>query len=470
MSNNHKRLIRENIAPKGAKYVGIVQNGQVKGRIPIKGTTLEHNYGKKLYSFAVMSDIHLSDYNLPDGLSTRFYVLAKDKEDFQAAVKWVNDHKEENNIDMMCLCGDFSRFGTENELNLYSKIVGIENGVLTGSEYNYKKIPAYTCHGNHDLGGVSRRYYEKFAGKYESGAKYLIWKKYTGMDILLNGETLGFQVINHGDDHFIFFSLDNPWGTDGKMKTVYDGNDVKSLDKYLSAHKDERCFIFTHLFFPDCAGAFGHIYRAELDGESFSALTNLRKKYPNVVWFSGHSHWHWEMQGQKNSHCAASKGMNRDANIYPVDGAPREGAWTVHIPSCGDPRNSTETDPQYGDGDYVGYDPQGDNSQFALVDVYSEGIVINGISLEGQKTSRDPKTEEVTIVTPGTYKYKPIGTYFLKIKGGNEPEELPIVGEVGENNVITLTDDVPDDYTLCYLDENETELTDFERFDMFQNA
>ena len=57
-----------------------------------------------------------------------------------------------------------------------------------------------------------------------------------------------------------------------------------------------------------------------------------------------------------------------------------------------------------------------------------------------------------------------------KSKGkGGEPEELPIVGEVGENNVITLTDDVPDDYTLCYLDEKETELNN-QNFVFFHNS
>lgn len=482
MSNNHKRLIRENIAPKGAKYVGIVKDGQVVGRIPIKGTTLEHNYGKKLYSFAVMSDIHLSSWDFPDkkidikvekeedrpNIRTPFYIRARDLEDFQTALEYINKGTD---AEMICACGDLGAWGFDLELKLYAKAAGFDyhnEGQFTGSTYN--KLPIYTCLGNHELRtgirGTSSKLKTIDDGTlYDTATNPDVWKKYTGMDSYN-------KVIDYNGDHFIFFSLNCGGFIASQGAMDFSEADYQWIESQLDKYKEDRCFIFTHCFFyPYGAGDFGDVYTAKLwDGDD--KFKNLRKNYKNTVWFSGHSHWHWEMQGQKNKWCdqnGIKKGMNRDANVYPCDGNRKEEGWAVHVPSCGDPRNSTDDTRQYGDGNNMPYDAQGNNSQFALIDVYSEGIVINGISLEGQitKVNKDLETE---VIKKGEYKRKPIGTYFLKIKGGNEPEELPIVGEVGENNVITLTDDVPDDYTLCYLDENETELTDFERFDMFQNA
>jgi hypothetical protein len=148
------------------------------------------------------------------------------------------------------------------------------------------------------------------------------------------------------------------------FETPYLESSLTWLENKLEAYKDERCFVFTHLFFPDRAGNLNYIYPAEncLRGKQLERLENLCDTYTNSIWFSGHSHWKWDLQK-----------FQRRANVHrlylfsePVTG------WCVHVPSCGYPITSDGT-PR------VGIE---EDSEGAIVQVYENHIDIHGINFK----------------------------------------------------------------------------------------
>ena len=119
-------------------------------------------------------------------------------------------------------------------------------------------------------------------------------------------------------------------------------------------------------------------------------IAALCDSYKNSYWFSGHSHWIWEMQcfdvdkvwPDQNTNSSGSfttvlkrENKNADANIWPANNSPeRPGGWCIHIPSCGDTRSAeiltndfvTSTLTLVVDGDT--YNPEvGSKSQFAIL-------------------------------------------------------------------------------------------------------
>ncbi len=120
------------------------------------------------------------------------------------------------------------------------------------------------------------------------------------------------------------------------------------------------------MFFPDRAGNLNEIYPSYnwLSGAQLTRLENMCDKYVNSIWFSGHSHWKWEMQSFQDR-----------ANIYrnyKTDGTPTCG-WCVHVPSCAEPRITTTG------SDRV---DQPLESQGAVVDVYENYVDIRGVDLK----------------------------------------------------------------------------------------
>lgn len=318
---------------------------------------------KYLYSFAVLSDLHLSDYSIPDLIRNNYYILARDADDFRNALTFFKSL----DLSHICVCGDLSYHSTEPELKLYASIAGISNGHRTST-------PIFTCLGNHEVIPGNKGTSSLWLG-YPTATNPDIWTKYTGMKSYN-------RVITINNDNFIFLSINNDaTDSDSRFFNAYSDEDIKWLSDFLSSHPYSRNFIFTHVFFPDGSGNYGHIYKYEMTGTPCERLTKLRDTFPNTLWFSGHSHWHWELEGTTNKYCDPSLGLNTHNNFNP-------NLRTVHIPSCGDPRNSDDNRPQYGDGDtpeFAPYNVQGDDSQFAIVDVYDDSIRIKPYSLEGGK-------------------------------------------------------------------------------------
>ena len=98
--NKFTHFIKENVAPKGTKEIGVYnKNGKKVGVIPLG--LLAPPTSTKQYSFCAISDIHVP------------YTTGAD--DFKRALTFV----ENNDIDFTCICGDLTSSGSDSELEQY---------------------------------------------------------------------------------------------------------------------------------------------------------------------------------------------------------------------------------------------------------------------------------------------------------------------------------------------------------------
>ena len=324
-------FIDANVAPYDADAIGIYDEADVKvGTIAINGIKADNS--GLLYSVGMLSDVHLNTQN-------SYY--SDSFTDFDNALKFFNSSAV--NVAFTCTCGDISENGIEAEFARYHEIVAANPAT-----------PVYTTTGNHDAT--------------QSGINEALWKQYTG-----NGLTyeVSKTLPNGKTDHFLFLGM-SAWN----FSEAYTTANLMWLRSRLEAYKNERCFIITHLFFPDGAGNMLNIYPEGnwLRGVQLNELKNLAAKYVNTIWFSGHSHWKWSLQK-----------FDDDANIYRNQGA----GWTVHIPSCAKPSDS-DGNP----GSSYARQEKKDQSEGAVINVYENHIDVLGVDFISGK-------------------YIPIGTYRL---------------------------------------------------------
>ena len=335
-------FIDENVAPATADAIGIYDEADVKvGTIAINGVKADNS--GLLYSVGMLSDVHLNTQN-------SYY--SDSFTDFDGALKFFNSSAV--NVAFTCTCGDISENGIEAEFARYQEIVAANNST-----------PVYTTTGNHDAT--------------QSGINEALWKQYTG-----NGLTYEVsKTVNGQTDHFLFLGM-SAWN----FSEAYTAANLMWLRSRLEAYKNERCFIITHLFFPEGAGNMLNIYPEGnwLRGVQLNELKNLAAKYVNTIWFSGHSHWKWSLQK-----------FDDDANIYRNQNA----GWTVHIPSCAKPSDS-DGNP----GSSYARQEKKDQSEGAVINVYENHIDVLGVDFISGK-------------------YIPVGTYRLDTTL-EEIEETPL--------------------------------------------
>lgn len=332
----YEDLIDVNIPPYLAENIGVYDSDNIRiGYIPLTG--FKPTFAERLYRVGLLSDVH--DY---EGSQ------AEPSEDFRNALNLFNNKED---VVMTCICGDISQNGTTSEFSMFQSDVAAQS----------PDTPVYTTTGNHDCGGSSN-----------STINESTWEQYTG-------HPLTFEITrtldNGKNDHFLFLGM-NKWslGTNG---TPYKTESIDWLESKLKEYKNERCFVFTHLFFPDRAGNLNDIYPTSnwLQGSQLSRLEGLHIKFFNSIWFSGHSHWKWALQKYQDR-----ANVYRDINS---DNLPASG-WSVHIPSCASPIDSN--------GSTRVEKPL--ESEGAVMDVYENYIDIRAIDLKSKK-------------------YIPIGTYRL---------------------------------------------------------
>ena len=323
-------FIDANVAPYSADAIGIFDEAGVKvGSIVINGIKAD-NAGL-LYSIGMLSDVHI-------GVDTA-------EEDFTRALNFFNNV----NAEFTCICGDITENRTETEFAKYQEIVAGR--------------PVYTTTGNHDCPS---------SGTIDEA----IWKKYTGQE-------LTFEVTK-GSDHFLFLGMSTY-----NFTSAYTESNIKWLENKLEEYRNERCFVITHLFFPDKAGNLLDIYPSYnwLAGTQLTTLQAMRDRYKNTIWFSGHSHWKWSLQQYDD-----------DANICRNP----ESGWSVHVPSCAKPidSNGTSREDRYA------------QSEGAVINVYENHIDILGVDFIAGK-------------------YLPIATYRLDttLQEVEEKEEEVVLDE-----------------------------------------
>lgn len=327
----YEGLIDANVAPYSADAIGIFDDAGVKvGSISINGIKAD-NAGL-LYSVGMLSDVHLGSETASD--------------DFINALNFFGS--TDVNAEFTCICGDISENGKETEFASYQTIVAANSSK-----------PVYTTTGNHDC--------------QSSGIDEALWRQYTG-----NGLT--FEVTK-GSDHFLFLGMST-----GNFTSAYLESNIKWLENKLEEYRNERCFVITHMFFPDRAGNMNEVYPDYnwLSGTQLNSLQAMRDRYKNTIWFSGHSHWKWALQQYDDN-----------ANVCRNP----ESGWSVHIPSCAKPIDS----------DGASREDRIAQSEGAVINVYENHIDIIGVDFI-------------------TGKYLPIATYRLDttLQEVEEKEEIEL--------------------------------------------
>lgn len=321
-------FINVNIAPYDAVQIGIYDAaGNRHGTISIAG--FKPTASTPIYSFGLLSDVHCQQSGGTESIS-----------DLQQALTFFN----QAGAAFTSICGDITENGTAEELSLYKDVVD-----------NYSHIPVYTTTGNHDC---------QYVGISEN-----LWSQYTGMPLVYEHA----QTLPNGHvDHFLYLGM-----TYWRFETAYLDYHITWLKRKLEAYRNERCFVITHLFFPDRAGNLNDIYQSTnwLTGPQLERLQALCDNYVNSIWLSGHSHWKWELQKYQDR-----------ANIYRKhNGFTPASGWCIHVPSCANPTDSDGTSTREG---------RPKESEGAIVQVYDDHIELLGLNLKDGK-------------------YLPIATYLL---------------------------------------------------------
>ena len=236
----YKNFIPENVAPIGARRIGVYDgNGNRVGIIPLD-TLTPPTYGKRLYSFGALSDVHLA--------------YSTGESDFTNALKYFNNDYP---VDMVCISGDLSDVGTDARLSKFKELVTAHS----------PNTPVYVSAGNHDSYDVD------WVMQSESVVSAAM-QTYTGKPL--------YYSIEHGNDVFIFV---------GVCEVVFSKAEMQWLYETLEANRNKRCFLFQHVFsFEGCGNVFG-LYGLDLTNNLYYRIfKSLLQHYPNIVWFHGHSH------------------------------------------------------------------------------------------------------------------------------------------------------------------------------------
>lgn len=422
---SYNDFIIANKAPKNAHHIGVyTQDGVKVGNISLGGLQSPVATSTPIYKFGLLSDIHVdtTDYNYSQYINA--YPYSDEGEgDFRRALMWLRDEEQ---VNMVCACGDMSQNGTTSEFSMPRAVI---DEVLPEDQ----KIPFYTCTGNHDV---------RTAGGNGFGNYFLrdlerMWSEisnFTRSDAFNESFCFDKEISTGVYDHFIFFSMYSY--SLGSSASPYLDADITWLHSKLETWKNERVFLFTHLFFPDYAGNLGRvggsggIYPSGnwLGGSQLNTLLSYLERYKNVVWFSGHSHWKWDLQKYQPNTNIARYG---------------DGAWTVHVPSCALPIDSDYTSTSSETSSNRVEKPL--QSQGAVVYVYPDYIEIRGIDFNKQNGSEgrgESGTEHL--------KYLPIANYVL-------PTTLQVVG--GEGEVVGPPVEIDVDNLLINISGNRTNNT-----------
>lgn len=312
VTSSYTYLNSFNIAPYEATKIVVCEGGTTKiiasSSLPSQFLFDSSTYGNKLYSFGALSDVHI-DGDGTDELHS--------SSDFARALNFFN-----SNANLVCISGDLSRLESDcdNELSMYKDLVDAN-----------ATIPVYASRGNHDC-----RYSISDFETYTGGSLYFE-RTYNNDKFLF----LGMNAENYGDTCFTTEELD--W-----------------LETKLESYKNQRVFLFFHVFMPNTCGNINSLYPwsgLNTSSSIVSRFVTMMTKYKNVIYFSGHSHLEFACQR-----------FGANANIF-NNGTT---CHRVHIPSCAYPRKNDKGTTSSDTYDY------NEGSEGYLVDVYENCIVLRG--------------------------------------------------------------------------------------------
>jgi predicted phosphodiesterase len=247
MSAMYENFISQNCAPKNCTRIVVYRKGEKKGIIKIPHNMLAP-IGEKLYSFGVVSDVHIQ------------YSTAES--DFITALSYF----AENGCEFVCDAGDMTANGTNVDLQQYADCVE-----------NNSSIPVYVITGNHDTWD-----------KNSEGAIANRIQTYTGHPL--------YYSFTYGNDVFIMLGIK----LDGEGLLFAEG-ELQWFYETLEANRNKRCFVFEHVRPQDaCGNAYG-IYANDIwGGTEATVFESLLRHYKNIILFHGHSHLKFGLQTKDN--------------------------------------------------------------------------------------------------------------------------------------------------------------------------
>ncbi len=248
------------------------------------------------------------------------------------------------------ICGDFSYDNIESEYILHADAIKEIYGFAPN-------MPIFTTTGNHEskYTGFSYDWYMEYTRgvvDYDSDLDYTNFGK----------DDLDY-VVELPDGSVMIFLHQKYYDYGSSTSRLLDDHQLDWLGARLEEYKDRTVFLFFHTFMDEQVGDASSSSR-EYELPMISSTVEYKKfdeyfkKYTNVVYFSGHSHWAFDAQ-----FVTPKPGKtNDDKNIDNKDGTY---ATMVHIPACSTPRLVTGGD---GYGRSEGY----------IVHVYETCIVFEG--------------------------------------------------------------------------------------------
>lgn len=247
---SYNNLINVNISPLNATKIGVYSGNTRVGKIEL-GNLKKSNLGNKLYSFGLISDVHLS------------YDTAED--DFKRALQFYNNE----GVDFIIHAGDITANGAESEFNTWKTL----------RDTYSPNIPVYTILGNHDswswLNGKTGLSEEKI-------------KTYTGQSL--------YYTVEKNNDLFIFVGCHRY-----TSKILFTTEELQWLYETLEQNRNKRVFLTFHVRPDDaCGNAYG-IYATDIwNGTESQIMESLFKHYKNITMFHGHSHLTLALQTKDN--------------------------------------------------------------------------------------------------------------------------------------------------------------------------
>lgn len=255
MGYKYNGFIPQNIAPKGARRIG-VYNSKGEKISTIALGSLNRPTGEKLYSFGLLSDLHCAGNNSAEG--TRL----------DNALTYF----ENQGCSFCCHSGDMTNIGfwyNATDTEMYLEQMAEYKSVREA----HPNLPLYGVCGNHD--SYNKPITENLTEL----------EAYTGNGL--------YYTITHGNDVFMFLGqhVSNKPMSEEALQWLYET---------LEANRNKRSFVFVHPYVDntDSGNPYG-VYGNDLFaawGTKKTAFINLLKHYKNTILYHGHSHMHPIMQ------------------------------------------------------------------------------------------------------------------------------------------------------------------------------
>ena len=233
-------LIVQNAAPATADGIGVYDSTGIRIGSFHFISSFSPETGKKLYSFGVLSDVHIGYETSEDDLKTALTYLTQTEK-----------------VSFVSITGDLTAACADDQLDVYKSIVDEYAGTT----------PVYAVTGNHDT--------EQYRGSNISDSIH----RYTGQPM--------YYSMTLGEDVFIFLGNYNGYDT-GRLFTR---EQLQWLYETLEENRNRRCFVFEHIRPDDTSGNPHDLQSVDIwGGVEKDVFESLLRHYPNVTMFHGHSH------------------------------------------------------------------------------------------------------------------------------------------------------------------------------------